>query len=188
MKIDASTMRPGNIVGYKDKMWLVVKYNLNTPGNLRSIVNVELKDIHAGTKLNERFRPSDKVERIILMEEPFQYLFAEGSMLTLMHTETFEQIQMDAEFLGDAAAFLQDGMVVTVSMHDNKPISVALPEQVTLEVVEAEPVVKGQTASSSYKPAVLENGVRVMVPPHVDTGTKIVVNTTDLTYAGKSNE
>ena len=120
-----------------------------------------------GTKLNERFRSSETVERVRLEQKDYQFLYEQGDMLVFMDTDTYDQIELPADFLGERAAFLQDGMKVTVESHEGKPIGVAIPDQVTLDVVEADPVVKGQTAASSYKPAMLENGVRILVPPFV---------------------
>ena len=126
---------------------------------------MELKNLLDGRKLNERFRSADTVERVRLEQKDFQYLYSEGDMLVFMDIDTYEQLELQSEFVGERAAFLQDGMTVTVELYEEKPIGISLPQQVTLEITEADAVVKGQTASSSYKPAILENGVKVMVPP-----------------------
>jgi elongation factor P len=149
---------------------------------------VELKDIRDGTKLNERFRSSETVERVRLDEHPYQFLFSAGDEYTFMDQDTFEQITLNGDLIGDPAVFLQEGMIVTLESYEGSPISVELPETVTMRIVEADAVVKGQTASSSYKPAKLENGVRVMVPPHIESGTRIVVNTADSTYVERAKD
>ncbi|MGB1155458.1 MAG: elongation factor P, partial [Alphaproteobacteria bacterium] len=147
-----------------------------------AFAQVELKDIRDGTKMNERFRSDETVERVRLDQLDYQYLFASGDMLTFMNMETYEQIELNADLVGEPLPFLQENMEVTIELYEEEPISVSLPESVILEITEADAVVKGQTASSSYKPAVLENGVKIMVPPHIAAGTKVVVNTADGTY------
>jgi elongation factor P len=186
MKINGNEIRPGNVVQHKKGLWVAVKTQAVKPGKGPAYAQVELKNLIDGTKLNERFRASETVERVRLEQKDYQYLFAEGDMLTFMDTDTYDQIQISRDFLEDRAAFLQDGMTVTVESHEGKPIGVTLPDQVTLEVVEADPVVKGQTAASSYKPAMLENGVRVQVPPFIQTGERIVVDTNELTYVRRA--
>lgn len=186
MRIDGSSVRAGMVVEYEGKLWMVINHEIRTPGNLRSFNQVEFKDIKTGTKKNLRLRPDEAVERVSLDQRDFQYLYREGDTLTFMDQENYEQITMQADFLGERVAFLQDGMVVQVEMHESNPIGVKLPSQVILEIIEADPVVKGQTASSSYKPAKLENGVRVMVPPFITTGERIVVNTDELTYVERA--
>jgi elongation factor P len=134
-----------------------------------------------------RFRSQDTIERVRLDTKDFQFLFVDGDALVFMDQENYEQINLPADLIGDAAAFLTDGMEVTLEMYDERPISVALPEQVEATIVEADAVVKGQTASSSFKPAILDNGVRVMVPPHIGAGTRIIVDVYERTYVGKVN-
>jgi elongation factor P len=188
MKINGNSIKPGNIIEHQGKLWRAVKTMHTQPGKGGAYLQVELKDIRTGTKLNERFRSSETVERVRLDEHEYQFLFAAGDDYTFMEQETFEQITLNAELIGDPAVFLQEGMVVTLQSYEESPISVELPETVIMEIVEADAVVKGQTASSSYKPAKLENGVRVMVPPHVGTGTRIVVNTADATYVERAKD
>jgi elongation factor P len=151
-------------------------------------MQAEMKSLVEGTKINERFRSAESVERVYLDEMAHQFLYAEGEDLVFMDQETYEQINLSRDFVGDAAAFLQDGMVVNLSMHEGRAISVKLPDTVVLEITEAEPVIKGQTASSSFKPATLSNGLRVMVPPHIGTGMRVVVNTVDCTYVERSKD
>ena len=161
---------------------MAVKTNAVKPGKGGAFNQVEMKNLIDGTKLNERFRASETVEKVRLEQKDFQYLYAEGDALVFMDTITYEQLELQKDFVGDRAAFLQDGMQVRVEMYEEKPIGVALPDTVVLEIVEADPVVKGQTVSSSYKPAKMENGVRVMVPPFIEAGEKIEVDTNEITY------
>ncbi|MGH6737282.1 MAG: elongation factor P [Methyloceanibacter sp.] len=187
MKINGNEIRPGNVIQHKGALWVAVKTSHVKPGKGPAYAQVELKNAIDGTKLNERFRSSETVERVRLEQKDYQYLYAEGDMLTFMDTDTYDQIQLPRDFLEERAAFLQDGMTVTVESHEGRAIGVTLPGQVTLEVVEADPVVKGQTAASSYKPAKLENGVRVLVPPFVEAGERIVVDTNELTYVRRAD-
>jgi elongation factor P len=186
MKISGVDIRPGNILEYEGGIWKVAKIQHTQPGKGGAYMQVEMKNLQDGRKTNVRFRSADTVERVRLDTKDFQYLYAEGDMLVFMDKDTYEQISLPADLIGDAAAFLQDGMDVTLELWDEKPISVALPEQVEATIVEADAVVKGQTASSSYKPALLDNGVRVMVPPHIGSGTRIVVDVYERTYVGKA--
>jgi elongation factor P len=188
MKINGNSIKPGNIIEHQGRLWRAVKTQHTQPGKGGAYLQVELKDIRDGTKLNERFRSSETVERVRLDEHPYQFLFASGDEYTFMDQDTFEQITLNADLIGEPAVFLQEGMVVTLESYEGSPISVELPETVTMRIVEADAVVKGQTASSSYKPAKLENGVRVMVPPHIESGTRIVVNTADATYVERAKD
>jgi elongation factor P len=187
MKINGNEIRPGNVIQHKGGLWVAVKTQHVKPGKGPAYAQVELKNLIDGTKLNERFRSSETVERVRLEQKDYQYLYAEGDMLTFMDTDTYDQIQLPRDFLEDRAAFLQDGMTVTVESHEGRPIGVTLPGQVTLEVVEADPVVKGQTAASSYKPAKLENGVRIQVPPFIEAGERVIVDTNELTYVKRAD-
>jgi elongation factor P len=188
MKISGNAIRPGNIIQHKNRLWVAVKTQHTQPGKGGAYLQVELKDIRDGTKLNERFRSSESVERVRLDEKEYQFLYEEGDNIALMDLETFDQIQLSKETLGDSVSFLKDGMMVTVVSHEGEIVGAELPETVVMEITEAEPVVKGQTASSSYKPAVLENGTRIMVPPHIEAGTKVVVNTADGSYVERAKE
>ena len=187
MKINGNEIRPGNVIQHKGGLWVAVKIQAVKPGKGGAFAQVELKNLIDGSKLNERFRASETVERVRLEQKDYQFLYAEGDMLTFMDLETYDQIQLPEDFIGERAAFLQDGMTVVVESHEGKPIGVSLPDQVTLEVTEAEAVVKGQTAASSNKPAILENGVRVMVPPFIGVGEKIIVDTNELTYVKRAD-
>ena len=187
MKINGNEVRPGNVLHHKGTLWVAVKVQSVKPGKGGAYAQVELKAIVEGTKLNERFRSSETVERVRLEQKDFQFLFADGDMLTFMDTENYEQIELASDFVGERAAFLQDGMEVTVESYEGKPLGISLPEHVTLEVTETEPTIKGQTASSSYKPAMMDNGVRVMVPPFITVGEKIVVDTNEVTYVRRAD-
>jgi len=186
MKISGNEIRPGNVIQHKGALWVAVKTQHVKPGKGPAYAQVELKNAIDGTKLNERFRSSETVERVRLEQKDYQFLYADGDMLTFMDMDTYDQMSLPRDFLEERAAFLQDGMKVTVESHEGKPIGITLPDQVTLEVVEAEPVVKGQTAASSYKPAKLENGVRVMVPPFIGVGERVVVDTNELSYVRRA--
>lgn len=186
MKISGVDIRPGNILEYERGIWKVAKTQHTQPGKGGAFMQVEMKNLIDGRKTNVRFRSADTVERVRLDTKDFQFLYADGEDLVFMDIETYEQIQLPADLLGDAAAFLQDGMQVLLEMWEERPISVQLPDQVEATIVEADAVVKGQTASSSYKPAILDNGVRVMVPPHIESGTRIVVAVYDREYVGKA--
>lgn len=187
MKINGNEIRPGNVIKHNDGLWMAVKLQHVKPGKGGAFAQVELKNLVTGSKLNERFRSSETLERIRLEQRDYQFLFEADGTLTFMNTESYEQIELQSDFVGERAAFLQDGMMVVVEMHEDKAIGVRLPDQVTLEVVETQPVVKGQTAASSNKPAVLENGVRIMVPPFIGTGDKIVVETSEVTYLKRAD-
>ncbi|MCT8971719.1 elongation factor P [Microbaculum marinisediminis] len=187
MKINGNQITPGNVLEHKGGLWVAVKTQAVKPGKGGAFNQVELKNLIDGTKLNERFRADETVERVRLDQKDFQFLYAQGEQLVFMDTESYEQLELAEDFVGERAAFLQDGMTVTVELYDGKPIGITLPQHVTLEVTEADPVVKGQTAASSYKPAILENGMRVMVPPFVTTGEKIVVDTNEITYVRRAD-
>jgi elongation factor P len=187
MKINGNEIRPGNVIEHNGSLWAAVKTNAVKPGKGGAFNQVELKNLLDGTKLNERFRASETVERVRLEQKDFQFLYEQGDMLVFMDNETYEQLELQKDFVGDRAAFLQDGMMVTVELYEDKPIGISLPDQVVLAIVEADPVVKGQTAASSYKPAVMENGVRVMVPPFIETGERILVDTNEITYIRRAD-
>ncbi|WP_448581023.1 elongation factor P, partial [Thermaurantiacus sp.] len=176
MKISGVDIRPGNIIEYEGGIWRAVKTQHTQPGKGGAYMQVEMKNLIDGRKTNVRFRSAEIVERVRLDTKDFQFLYAEGDQLTFMDKETYDQVQLPRDLLGDAAAFLADGMDVTMELYEDRPISVQLPDQVECTIVEADAVVKGQTASSSYKPALLENGVRIMVPPHIESGTRVVVD------------
>lgn len=187
MKINAVEIRPGNILEYEGGIWRAVKIQHTQPGKGGAYMQVEMKNLIDGRKNNVRFRSAESIEKVRLDTVDFQFLFRDGDTLTFMDKNTYEQITLDADILGDAAAFLQDGMDVVMELWEERPISVQLPDQIEALIVEADAVVKGQTASSSYKPAILENGVRVMVPPHIGAGTRIVVDVYEQTYVRRAD-
>ncbi len=188
MKINGNAIRPGMVIEHQGRLWRATKIAHTQPGKGGAYLQVELRDLRDGTKLNERFRASESVERVRLDEKDYQFLYADGDLLTFMDTDTYDQISLPSGMVGDQLPFLQDGMMVTVLSHEGEPISVQLPDTVVLEVAETEAVVKGQTAASSYKPAILENGVRTTVPPHIEAGTRIVVSTADGSYRERARD
>lgn len=186
MKINGNEIRPGNVIEHQNSLWVAVKAQAVKPGKGPAYAQVELKNLINGSKLNERFRASETVERVRLEQHEYQFLYREGDRLVFMDSETYEQLDIAEDFVGERAAFLQDGMIVTVESHEGRPIGISLPDHVTLRVTEADAVVKGQTASASYKPAMLENGVRVMVPPFVVAGERVIVDTNEITYVRRA--
>lgn len=188
MKINGNAVRPGMVIEYKGALWRVAKAHATQPGKGGAYNQVELKNLRDGTKLNERFRAAESVERAYLEQKKFQYLYADGELLTLMDGESFEQIDVNADLIVGGRAYLQEGMEVEVETFEDQPIGISLADTVVMAVIETEPVVKGQTAASSFKPAVVENGERVMVPPHIETGTRVVINTADGTYAERAKD
>jgi elongation factor P len=178
MKISGNSIKPGIILQHDGGLWVAVKAVNVKPGKGGAFAQVELKNLIDGRKLNERFRSDDTVEQVTLDQKDFTFLYDQGDSLVFMDQNTYEQIELDKEWVGeDRIQFLQDGMKVKIQFHEERPISLSLPDSVVLEVVEAEPTIKGQTASSSYKPAVASNGMRIMIPPFMDVGEKIVVST-----------
>jgi elongation factor P len=177
MKINGNAIRPGDVIDHQGGIWVAVKTQHVKPGKGGAFAQVELKNLIDGRKLNERFRADDKVEQVELERADFSYLYDAGDALVFMNQETYEQVELSKAFVGDQAPYLQEGMKVKIASHDERPIGLTLPETVVLEVVESEPTIKGQTASSSYKPAVASNGMRIMIPPFMDVGERIVVST-----------
>ena len=189
MKINGNAIRPGMVIEHQGRLWRAVKIQHTQPGKGGAYLQVELKDLQSGTKLNERFRSSETVDRATLEQRDYQYLYTDGATFTFMDTETYEQVELSADMIGeDQVPYLQENMTVVVESHEDTPISVQLPTTVVLEITEADAVVKGQTASSSYKPAMLENGVRTLVPPHIATGTRVVINTDDGSYVERAKD
>ena len=188
MKVQANTLRPGHVIEHGGKQYSVLKYQLLQPGKGGAFIQIEMRDLRTGLKTNERFRTQETVEKLTTDERTCTMLYAEGEQITLMDSETFDQFTVPREMAGEAAVFLTEGMEVKVDTVEGTPVAVRLPPTVTLAVVEADAVVKGQTASSSYKPAILENGVKIMVPPHIEAGTRVVVNTADATYAERAKD
>ncbi|HEY2444161.1 MAG TPA: elongation factor P [Rhizomicrobium sp.] len=185
-KIAGNEIRPGLLIAHEGALWLVVRNQAVKPGKGGAYNQVELKNVVTGGKLNVRFRADETVEETWLEKKDFQFLFASGDVLTFMDLENFDQIELPRAFVGEQAQFLQDGMKVLLQLHEGKPVSIALPQQVVLAVAEADPVMRGQTAAPGYKSAVLENGLRVGVPAFIEPGTRIVVATADGTYVRRA--
>jgi elongation factor P len=188
MKVAANTLRRGMVVEHNNKLWVVMENELRSPGKGAAVAQVLMRDIVGGNKMDIRWSTQDMVERVRIEEEEYQFLYANSDEYTFMNIVNYEQIILNKEAIGDPAVFLKDGMVCSMQMYEGKALSVTLPETVTMEITEADPVVKGQTASSSYKPAVLENGARVLVPPHIESGTRIVVRTADSSYVERAKD
>ena len=186
MKVNGNTIKPGNVIEHKSGLWIAVKTSHVKPGKGGAFAQIELRNLKDGTKLNERFRSSENIERVILEESSFIFLYKEDENLIFMNNQTFEQINIHEKMIGDQSAFLQDGMNVIINSYNDEPVSVNMPDTCIEEIVEADAVIKGQTASSSFKPAVLKNGIKVMVPGHIEVGTKIVVRPSDSTYVEKA--
>ena len=185
-KITGNEISPGTLLNYDGGLWIAVKTQKVKPGKGGAYNQVELKNVTSGTKLNQRFRSDEAVDEAILDKKDFQFLYASGDMLTFMDMETYDQIELAADFVGDQAAFLQDGMKTLVQLHEGRPIGIKLPVQVTLTVTEADPVLKGGTAAPSFKSAVLENGLKIQVPPFIGAGEKIIVATEDGSYVRRA--
>ncbi|MDG1211388.1 MAG: elongation factor P [Paracoccaceae bacterium] len=186
MKINGNEIRPGNIIEHNAGLWIAVKTSHVKPGKGGAFAQVEMKNLRNGSKLNERFRSADKVEKVRLEQKDQQFLYENDGMLVFMDTQTYEQIELPSDLLGDRRPFLQDGMTIQIEYYEEEALSCQLPEKVTCKIVETEPVVKGQTAANSFKPAVLDNGVRVMVPPFVAQDEDIVVNTETFEYSERA--
>lgn len=186
MKIAGNEIKPGAVIEHDGSLWVAVRSQAVKPGKGGAYNQVELKNLFDGRKLNERFRSAESVEAIELDFKAYTFLFEAGEMLTFMDKETFDQIEISRDFVGERAAFLSDGMDVKVESYEGKPISIKLPVQVLQTVVETDPAVKGQTAAPSYKPALLDNGLKVMVPPFIDVGSRIIVSTDDVLYVKRA--
>lgn len=181
--MNGNAIRPGMVIEHQDRLWRAIKIQHTQPGKGGAYLQVELKDLLNGTKLNERFRASENVERVRLDQNEYQFLYTSDDIHTFMHAKTYEQVELNSSLIGEEKlAYLQEGMSVTIESYDGNPINLQLPVQKVCTVVEADAVVKGQTATSSYKPALLDNGLKTMVPPHIEPGTKIVVSTEDGSY------
>jgi len=186
-KITGNEISPGTLINFDGGLWIAVKTQKVKPGKGGAYNQVELKNVTTGTKLNQRFRSDEAVDEAYLDKKDFQFLFASGDMLTFMDMESYEQIELATDFVGDQAQFLQDGMKTLVQLYEGKPIGIKLPVQVTLTVTEADPVLRGGTAAPSYKSAVLENGMKIQVPPFISAGEKIIVTTEDGAYVRRAD-
>jgi elongation factor P len=186
MKQQANLIRAGQVIEHEGRRWTVLKQQIITPGKGGAFIQVEMRDLKTGNKTNERWRTADTVERLMTDQKEYTYSYTDGTNMVLMDDETFEQAMIPVDLMGDAAPFLQDNMKITVDLVEGDPVAVHLPASVILEIIEADPVTKGQTATSSYKPAKLSNGVKTMVPPFIETGERIVVRTEDASYVERA--
>jgi elongation factor P len=188
VKVIASSVRKGNVLDIDGKLVIVMKAENIHPGKGTPVTHLDMRRISDGVNITERYRTTDQVERAYLEEKTYNYLYEDDMGFVVMEPETYDQITIPKDIIGDMSVYLQENMAVTVSLHEGVPVSAEIPARVTLEVVEADPVVKGQTASSSYKPATLSNGQRVMVPPHISAGTRVVVMTADGSYVERAKD
>lgn len=188
MKVQASSLRQGNVVEVDGKLYAILRAENIHPGKGTPVTQLDMRRISDGVKVSERYRTTEQVERAFIEEVDFQYLYQDGDGYTFMNSENFEQVHVPGDVIGDVAPYLAENMTVRLSLHEGTPVSIEIPQRVTLEIVETEPTVKGQTASSSYKPALLSNGVRTMVPPHVAAGTRVVVMTADGSYVERAKD
>jgi elongation factor P len=188
VKVAASSLRKGSVVDLQGKLYVVLTAQNIHPGKGTPVTQLDMRRISDGVKVSERYRTTETVERAFVDEREYQFLYNDGDGYHFMEPSTYEQITASADMVGDMSTYLQDGMLVTISTHEGVPIAMELPARVTLEIVETEPVVKGQTASSSFKTALLSNGVKTMVPPHIGVGTRVVVMTEDGSYVERAKD
>jgi elongation factor P len=188
VKVIASSVRKGNVLEVDGKLCIVMKAENIHPGKGTPVTHLDMRRISDGVKITERYRTTDQLERAYLEDKTYNYLYEDDIGFNFMEPETFEQITVSRDIIGEQAVYLQENMAVNLSLHEGVPVSAELPQRVVFEVQEADPVVKGQTASSSYKPAVLSNGQRVMVPPHITAGTRVVIMTEDGSYVERAKE
>ena len=188
VKVIASSVRKGNVLEVDGRLCVVMKAENIHPGKGTPVTHLDMRRISDGVKITERYRTTDQVERAYLEDKTYNYLYEDDTGYTFMDPDNYDQITVPKDLLGDQSAYLQESMPVTLSLHEGVPVAIELPPRVTLEIVEADPVVKGQTASSSYKPAMLSNGQRVMVPPHIQAGTRVVVSTDDGSYVERAKD
>ncbi|SIT81950.1 elongation factor P [Pontibaca methylaminivorans] len=185
-KINGNEIRPGNVLEHNGGLWVAVKAEHVKPGKGGAFAQVELRNLRNGSKLNERFRSADKVERVRLEQRDMQFLYENDGMLIFMDAQTYDQVELPSDILGERRPFLQDGMTIQVEFHEQEALNATLPQKVTCRVDETEPVVKGQTAANSFKPATLDNGIKIMVPPFVGPDEDIVVNTETMEYSERA--
>ena len=188
MKVAASSLRKGTVLDMDGKLYVVLSVENIHPGKGTPVTQLDMRRISDGVKVSERYRTTEQVEKAFVDERDFNFLYSDGDGFHFMNPENYDQVTASAELVGDAASYLQDGMKVTLSIHDEIPIAIELPARAALEVIETEPSVKGQTASGSYKPAILSNGVRTMVPAYLTVGTRIVVMTADGSYVERAKD
>lgn len=188
VKVIASQIRKGNVVELDDKLHVVLLTESFHPGKGTPTTQIDMRRISDGVKVSQRYKTTEQVERAFVEDIDYSYLYQDGESYVFMNPESFEQLTVSGDVVGDQAVYLQEGMSVKLSIYEGNAVAIELPARVVLEVTETEPTVKGQTASSSYKPAIVSNGVRVMVPPHISTGTRIVVQTEDGSYVERAKD
>ena len=188
MKVIASSIRKGNIIEVDDKLYVILTAENIHPGKGTPVTQVDMRRLSDGVKSSQRYKTTDMLERAVVEDREFQFLYEDGDGFHFMNMENYDQVSLPADLVGDGKYYLQPEMKVHLSVYDGTPVAIDLPQRATLEIVETEPAMKGQTASSSYKPATLSNGQRVMVPPHIAPGTRIVVNTEDGTYVERAKD
>jgi elongation factor P len=188
VKVIASSLRKGNIVDIDGKLYVVLSAENFHPGKGTPTTQVDMRRLSDGVKTAQRYKTTDQVERAHVEDHKYSFLYQDGDGFHFMNQENYEQVQVPADVIGDQSVYLQEGMEVTLSIHEVNPVAIELPQKVTLEIVDTEPVVKGQTASGSFKPAMLSNGVRTMVPTHITTGTRVVVSTDDGSYTERAKD
>jgi elongation factor P len=188
VKVIASSLRKGNVVEQDGKLYVILVAENIHPGKGNSVTQVDMRRISDGVKVTERWRTTEQVERAEVDDRPYQFLYQDAEGYHFMNPETYDQIAVPEDVIGDQKAYLTDGMQVMLSTYNGGAIAIELPQRVTLEIVDTEPVVKGQTAASSYKPAVLSNGIKTMVPPHISAGTRVVIMTADGAYVERAKD
>jgi elongation factor P len=188
MKVIASSLRKGNVLDIEGRLYVVLSAENFHPGKGTPVTQIDMRRISDGTKVSERWRTTEQVEKAHVDERSYDFLYEDGEGYHFMEPESYEQIAVHPDVIGDQKVYLQDGMRVHLQTHEGVAIAIELPQKITVEVLETEPVVKGQTASSSYKPAMCNNGLRVMVPPHIGVGTRIVISTADNSYQERSRD
>jgi len=188
VKVIASSLRKGNVVELEGRLYVVLNSENFHPGKGTPTTSVDMRRISDGVKVAERWRTTEMVEKAMVDERNYNFLYDDGEGYHFMEPQSFEQIAVHPDVVGDQKVFLTDGLTVSLKTHDGVAISIELPQRVTVEITETEPVVKGQTASSSYKPAICSNGIRVMVPPHIGAGVRIVINTEDYSYVERARD
>jgi elongation factor P len=188
VKVIASSLRKGSVVDLDGKLYVVLKAENIHPGKGTPVTQLDMRRISDGVKISERYRTTEQVEKAFVDDREHTFLYQDAEGFHFMNPENYDQLIASEDVVGEAAPYLQDGMAVMLSTHNDVPIAIELPRQVTLEIVDTEPATKGQTASSSYKPATLSNGMRTMVPPYITSGTKIVVLTADGSYLERAKE
>ncbi len=188
MRVIASSVRKGNIIEKDGQLYAVLSAESFHPGKGTPTTQIDMRRISDGVKISDRYKTTEQVERAHVEDMEYSFLYEDGDGYTFMNSESYEQVAVPKDVLGDQAQYLQEGMKVLLSIFNELPVSIQLPARVTFEIVETEPAMKGQTASSSYKPAKLSNGARVMVPPHIAPGTRVVILTEDGSYVERAKD